>query len=56
MKILLLARRICGAALMAAMAGGSAHAQVLTIVTSFPKDLTEVYKKAFEARNPGVKV
>ena len=31
-------------------------AQVLTIVTSFPKDLTEVYKQAFEQRNPGVKV
>ncbi|HSF21497.1 MAG TPA: extracellular solute-binding protein [Burkholderiales bacterium] len=30
--------------------------QQLTIVTSFPKDLTEVYKRAFEARNPGVKV
>ncbi|MBX9810423.1 MAG: extracellular solute-binding protein [Burkholderiales bacterium] len=30
--------------------------QVLSIVTSFPKDLTEVYKKAFETRNPGVKV
>ncbi|MDP2241524.1 MAG: extracellular solute-binding protein [Burkholderiales bacterium] len=30
--------------------------QVLSIVTSFPKDLTEVYKRAFEAKNPGVKV
>jgi ABC-type Fe3+ transport system substrate-binding protein len=30
--------------------------QQLTIVTSFPKDLTEVFKRAFEARNPGVKV
>ena len=30
--------------------------QQVTIVTSFPKDLTEVYKRAFEARNPGVKV
>lgn len=56
MKILLAARCFCAAALLAAMAGGSAHAQVLTIVTSFPKDLTEVYKKAFETRNPGVKV
>jgi len=35
----------------------AAHAQQqLTIVTSFPKDLTEVYKREFEARNPGVKV
>ena len=30
--------------------------QQLTIITSFPKDLTEIYKKAFESRNPGVKV
>ena len=30
--------------------------QQLTIVTSFPKDLTEVFKRAFESRNPGVKV
>lgn len=28
----------------------------LTIVTSFPKDLTAVYKKAFEAKNPGLRV
>jgi ABC-type Fe3+ transport system substrate-binding protein len=30
--------------------------QVVSIVTSFPKDLTSVYKKAFEAKNPGVTV
>jgi ABC-type Fe3+ transport system substrate-binding protein len=30
--------------------------QQLTLITSFPRDLTDVYKKAFEARNPGVKV
>ncbi len=37
--------------------GTAAHAQqVLSVVTSFPKDLTTVYKKAFEAKNPGVKV
>ena len=36
---------------------GAAQAQqTLSIVTSFPKDLTEVYKKAFEAKNPGVTV
>jgi phosphoglycerate transport regulatory protein PgtC len=42
----------------AAFAFGTAHAQqqVVTIVTSFPKDLTEVYKRAFESRNPGVRV
>ena len=56
MNIPSLARRLLGAAALAAMACGSASAQVLTIVTSFPKDLTEVYKRAFEQRNPGVKV
>ena len=40
--------------LLAAMA---AHAQQqVVIVTSFPKELTEAYKKAFEAKNPGLKV
>ncbi len=28
----------------------------LTIVTSFPKDLTQVFKQAFEAANPGLQV
>ncbi len=28
----------------------------LTIVTSFPKDLTSVFKSAFEAKNPGLNV
>lgn len=28
----------------------------LTIVTSFPSDLTKVFKKAFEADNPGIKL
>jgi ABC-type Fe3+ transport system substrate-binding protein len=28
----------------------------LTIVTSFPKDLTQVYKEAFEKKNPGLTV
>jgi ABC-type Fe3+ transport system substrate-binding protein len=34
----------------------AAAQQQITIVTSFPKDLTEVFKRAFEAKNPGVKV
>ena len=45
------------AAMLAVMACGSVQAQqALTIVTSFPRDLTDVYKKAFESRNAGVKV
>ena len=50
-----LARRIAAAAVLT-LTAVAAHAQVVTIVTSFPKDLTEVYKKAFEQRNPGAKV
>jgi ABC-type Fe3+ transport system substrate-binding protein len=30
--------------------------QQVTVITSFPKELTEAYKKAFEAKNPGAKV
>ncbi|MES9906164.1 MAG: hypothetical protein ABW168_26230 [Sedimenticola sp.] len=28
----------------------------LTIVTSFPKDLTNDYKQAFDAKNPGLQL
>jgi ABC-type glycerol-3-phosphate transport system substrate-binding protein len=30
--------------------------QQVVVVTSFPKELTEAYKKAFESRNPGIRV
>ena len=44
-------------ALCCAAAAIAAHAQQqVTIITSFPKDLTEVYRRAFETRNPGTKV
>ena len=47
----------CLTATALALFTAATHAQQqITIVTSFPKDLTEVYKRAFEARNPGVKV
>jgi ABC-type Fe3+ transport system substrate-binding protein len=40
-----------------ALFGTAAQAQQqLIIVTSFPKDLTAVYQRVFEAKNPGVKV
>jgi ABC-type Fe3+ transport system substrate-binding protein len=39
-----------------AVAFAAVAQQQLTIVTSFPKELTTIYKTAFEARNPGVKV
>ncbi len=40
------------------MSGVSARAMEdsLVVVTSFPKDLTSVFKKAFEKKHPGVKV
>ena len=44
-------------AVLLVLAAVSAHAQQqVVIVTSFPKELTEAYKKAFEAKNPGTKV
>ncbi len=33
-----------------------AQAGTVSVVTSFPKELTEAYKKAFEVRNPGIKI
>jgi phosphoglycerate transport regulatory protein PgtC len=57
------ARRRLGACLVSLLAAmlftaGTAQAQTstITVVTSFPKELTEAYKKAYEAKNPGVKV
>ena len=46
------------AAVAMSIASGTALAATgtLTIVTSFPKDLTSVYKSAFEAKNPGLTV
>jgi len=32
------------------------QAQQVSIITSFPKELTDIYKKAFEAKNPGTTV
>jgi phosphoglycerate transport regulatory protein PgtC len=35
---------------------GSAQAGTVTVVTSFPKELTQAYKSAFEKANPGIKL
>ncbi len=34
----------------------AAHAGTVAVVTSFPKELTAIYKKAFEARHPDIKI
>jgi ABC-type Fe3+ transport system substrate-binding protein len=48
---------LAAAAALALALAPAAHAQQqVVVVTSFPKELTETYKKAFEARNPGMKV
>ncbi|HEX4326657.1 MAG TPA: extracellular solute-binding protein [Burkholderiales bacterium] len=47
---------LCAALLCAATHLAHAQSGTLTVVTSFPKELTETYKKAFEAKNPGLKV
>ena len=52
-------RFVAAAALAAAALTGlvaPAAAGTITIVTSFPKDLTQVYKTAFEKLNPDIKV
>ena len=51
-----LARRLSTAAAALLLAAGPATAGTITIVTSFPKDLTQVYKTAFEKANPDIKV
>jgi phosphoglycerate transport regulatory protein PgtC len=43
-------------AAVSALAAASAAAQQVTIITSFPKELTDAYKSAYEARYPGAKV
>ncbi|HTN48131.1 MAG TPA: extracellular solute-binding protein [Burkholderiaceae bacterium] len=49
----LLSLRVCfGAAL--ALAAGVALAGTVTVITSFPKELTSAYKTAFEKANPGI--
>ena len=35
---------------------GLAHAGTVTILTSFPKELTAAYKKAFETKHPSIKL
>lgn len=39
-----------------AAATGFSHSGTVTIVTSFPKELTDTYRKAFEARHPGIQL
>ena len=47
-----------GRTLLAALAfaATAASAQQVTVLTSFPKEITDAYKKAFEAKFPGSKV
>lgn len=49
-----MARAILLAGLMSA--AWSVQAGTVTVLTSFPKELTTAYQKAFEAANPGIKV
>ena len=50
------AARVAGLLLLLLAAPPGAAQQTVTVVTSFPKELTEAYKKAFEAKNPGTRV
>jgi ABC-type Fe3+ transport system substrate-binding protein len=36
------------------LAGGTVQAGTVTVITSFPKDLTQAYKTAFEKTHPGI--
>lgn len=48
--------RTLSLSLIVAFCAAAAQAGTVSVVTSFPKELTEAYKKAFEARNPGIKI
>jgi phosphoglycerate transport regulatory protein PgtC len=43
-------------AIACSLSFAAATAGTITILTSFPKELTDVYRKAYEAKNPGVKI
>ena len=45
-------RKILAIALGAALAAPAVSAGTVTVLTSFPKELTTAYKKAFEAPTP----
>ena len=50
------ALRSCTAAAAVLLFGAAAQAGTVTVVTSFPKELTQAYKVAFEKANPSIKL
>lgn len=56
MKRLVTAMAVAGLLLGLGLAGAQAGTKEVVVVTSFPKELFETYKKAFEAKHPGVTV
>ncbi len=49
-------RRLLAAATLLALAAPAAVAGTVTVITSFPKELTAAYKAAFEKSNPAIKL
>ncbi len=48
---------VAAASVVAGLLGAAAsQAGTVTVLTSFPKELTSAYQKAFEAANPGIKI
>ena len=47
---------LTAAALAAGLFASASFAGTVTVVTSFPKELTQAYKTAFEKANPGIKL
>ncbi len=48
--------RLIALACALALAAPAAFAGTVTVITSFPKELTAAYRAAFEKRNPGIKL
>lgn len=49
-------RSAIAAAILAVMSATPSHAGTVTVITSFPKELTAAYKAAFEKVNPDIKI
>ena len=53
----LISQTILAAALTLLSSGAHlANAGTVTVITSFPKELTQIYKSAFEKANPDIKI
>lgn len=56
MKRLVLPLVLAALTLALCVQAGAAPTREVVVLTSFPKELFEAYKQAFEQKNPGIKL